>query len=301
LLSITDINSKRDKSLSFRSVERGGLASCRTSARDGEPGALRQVQAKLATNQSSARRNNTAHRYLLRALVSCGSCGLACTARAIDGRDFYCACNARKRYAHSHRTTRCPARHTPADQLDALVWQDLCALLAEPESFVAAVARAHDGAQAISLRETPRLPQELLARCKIRCDATRQQHLAGLAASVEAFRARVQGGLADANFEQRRQLVLLLVERVVVTEAEVEIRYVLPTGPKNEHVCSWHCGKTISRRQSVFTCSPSLNHSSCRPVQPAAEAAPVAAVHASKAGKRPIRLDGPRDQWRVQR
>ena len=31
-----------------------------------------EVQAKLATNRSFARRNNTAHQYLLRALVSCG-------------------------------------------------------------------------------------------------------------------------------------------------------------------------------------------------------------------------------------
>ena len=50
-----------------------------------------------------------------------------------------------------------------------------------------------------------------------------------MAASLEAFRARVQHGLAAASFEQRRQLVLLLIDRVVVTDAEVEIRYVLPT------------------------------------------------------------------------
>jgi site-specific DNA recombinase len=48
-----------------------------------------EVQAKLATNRSFAQRNNTAHQYLLRALVSCGCCGLACTARAINGRNFY--------------------------------------------------------------------------------------------------------------------------------------------------------------------------------------------------------------------
>ena len=33
-----------------------------------------QVQAKLAHNRQFARRHNTAHRYLLRALVSCGEC-----------------------------------------------------------------------------------------------------------------------------------------------------------------------------------------------------------------------------------
>jgi hypothetical protein len=53
---------------------------------------------------------------------------------------------------------------------------------------------------------------------------------------LEAFRERVKHGLANATFEQRRQLVLLLVDRVIVTDAEVEIRYVLPTSPGSEHV-----------------------------------------------------------------
>ena len=48
-----------------------------------------EVQAKLATNRAFARRNNTANRYLLRALVSCGCCGLACTGRGVDGRNLY--------------------------------------------------------------------------------------------------------------------------------------------------------------------------------------------------------------------
>lgn len=66
--------------------------------------------------------------------------------------------------------------------------------------------------------------------------AARQQHLAGVAASLEAFRTRVQHGLAAATFEQRRQLVLLLIDRVVVTDADVEIRYVLRTSTESEHV-----------------------------------------------------------------
>ena len=55
--------------------------------------------------------------------------------------------------------------------------------------------------------------------------------------------ARVQRGLAEATFEQRRQLVLLLIDRVVVTDADVEIRYVLPTSPESEHVRFCHLRK----------------------------------------------------------
>ena len=75
---------------------------------------------------------------------------------------------------------------------------------------------------------------------QLRSDAARQRQLAGIAASLEAFRERVQSGLAQASFEQRRQLVLLLIDRVVVTDADVEIRYVLPTSPDSEHVRFCH-------------------------------------------------------------
>src|SRR3712207_7624647 len=41
---------------------------------------------------------------------------------------------------------------------------------------------------------------------QLRDDAERQRQLTDLAASLEAFRERVQRGLAQASFEQRRQL-----------------------------------------------------------------------------------------------
>jgi site-specific DNA recombinase len=48
-----------------------------------------QVQMKLAENRQRARRNNTAQEYLLRALVSCGVCGYACTGRREPPRYAY--------------------------------------------------------------------------------------------------------------------------------------------------------------------------------------------------------------------
>jgi site-specific DNA recombinase len=51
--------------------------------------------------------------------------------------------------------TRVATRYSPADQLDALVWQDLCALLAHPAWIGYALERAHGGHW---------LPQELQAR-----------------------------------------------------------------------------------------------------------------------------------------
>jgi len=44
----------------------------------------------------------------------------------------------------------------------------------------------------------------------------------------------VQQGLEKASFEQKRQLVELLIDRVVVSHELVEIRYVIPITPKGE-------------------------------------------------------------------
>jgi site-specific DNA recombinase len=281
-----------------------------------------EVQAKLATNRSFASRNNTARPYLLRALVSCGCCGLACTARATDQRHLYYRCNGKMHRVHSHRATCCPARYIPAGQLDELVWQDLCALLREPAPLAAAVARAHGGAwlpqelqarretlrrgqahlrhqlerltdaylgSIIPLDEYGRRRRDLEQRMRALAeqeeqlcqDAARRQQLAGVAASLEAFRARVQRGLAGAGFEQRRQLVLLLVDRVIVTDAEVEIRYVLPTSPESEHVRFCHLGTVKLLAHDV--------RRSDRNGAYAAAAAPVMSAQTAKARARAAR------------
>jgi len=242
-----------------------------------------EVQAKLATNRAYARRNNTAHRYLLRALVSCGCCGLACRGRA-NGRYAYYCCAGKRQSTYSRHAACCSARQAPVGQLDELVWRDLCALLSEPEPLATAVARAHGGAwlpqellarretlrrgrahlhqqlerltdaylrAVIPLDEYERRRRELERRVQalagqeeqLRDDAERQRQLAELAASLESFRERVQRGLAQASFEQRRELVLLLIDRVIVTNADVEIRYALPTSPESERVRFCHLRK----------------------------------------------------------
>ena len=64
--------------------------------------------------------------------------------------------------------------------------------------------------------------------------AERQGETAGLAAHAGAFCRRVRDGLAGAGLDQKRALLELLVDRVVVANGAVEIRYVVPTGPDGE-------------------------------------------------------------------
>ena len=114
-----------------------------------------EVQAKLATNRSFARRNNTAHPLPVACAGELRLLRPGLHGARVNGRNLYYPCSGKGHSTYSHHATCCPARHTPASQLDALVWKDLCTLLAEPEPLAAAVARAHGGAW---------LPQELLAR-----------------------------------------------------------------------------------------------------------------------------------------
>lgn len=106
---------------------------------------LDQVPAKLAHHRQFARRHNTAHPYLLRALVSCGQCRLACTGRsAHQGYDYY-LCRGKAHPIQSGPPEKCHARFIPAHQLDEVVWRDLCDVLLHPSSIAQALERAHGG------------------------------------------------------------------------------------------------------------------------------------------------------------
>ncbi|HZQ10451.1 MAG TPA: recombinase zinc beta ribbon domain-containing protein, partial [Anaerolineae bacterium] len=108
----------------------------------------------------------------------------------------------------------------------------------------------------IPLAEFERRRQELERKCEglehqvkqLEANVDRRAELAGLATSIEAFCQRVQTGLEQATFEQRRQLVELLIDRVVVTGEEVEIRYVIPTSASSEHVRFCHLRKDYFNR-----------------------------------------------------
>src|SRR5262249_55723166 len=73
--------------------------------------------------------------------------------------------------------------------------------------------------------------QQALQTQQRQLDAVAQQHitLSSVAASLEAFCAQVRDGLPAATFQQRRAPVELLIDRVIVTDGDVEIRYVFPT------------------------------------------------------------------------
>jgi len=93
-------------------------------------------------------------------------------------------------------------------------------------------------------RRRPELEQRLegLAAQMRQLEASAHKHveLAGIAQSMEEFCQRVSQGLEQASFEQKRHLIELLIDRVVVTNEEVEIRYVIPTSTSGEQTRFCH-------------------------------------------------------------
>ena len=234
-----------------------------------------QVQAKLDTNQQTALRN-TRHEYLLRALVSCGKCGLSCLVRQTPASYRYYLCRGRTDGLRAAHGQRCTARYIPAGQLDELVWAGLCALLTDPAQLTRALARAKGGAwlpqelharqatirqavnqlerqqqrlldaypaEVIDLAELERKREDLDRRHaaltaqhrQLDAAAGQQLELRAVANGIEASCQTIRTGLGTATFTQRRQLAELLIDRVIVTDDQVEIRYVLPTSPDGPH------------------------------------------------------------------
>jgi site-specific DNA recombinase len=242
------------------------------------------AQQRLEQNKHLARRHNTTHAYLLRGLVSCAQCQLACTGRLVHPGYPYYLCKGRTDALRAAQGERCTARYAPAEALDQLVWQDLCALLTDPTLITHELARAQAGewlpqalqarrqtvkealahlerqqarllevylAEVIGREEFERKRQEVVKTQhgltqqwrQLEAQAQQQLDTAQLAEHIQDFCQRLQPTLAHLDFTQRRQLVELLIDRVIVDDDQVEIRYVFPTGPKGEEIRFCHLRK----------------------------------------------------------
>ncbi|NJN99585.1 MAG: recombinase family protein [Anaerolineales bacterium] len=71
----------------------------------------------------------------------------------------------------------------------------------------------------------------------------KQLEIGAITPSIEAFCQRAQQGLAQATFAQKRELVELLIDRVVIDDAHVEIHYVIPTTEASTHTRFCHLRK----------------------------------------------------------
>lgn len=254
------------------------------------------AQQRLDQNKQMARRNNHSHDYLLRGLVSCAQCQLACTGRSVHPGYPYYVCKGRTDALRAAKDERCTARYIPAKSLDQLVWQDLCVILTDPDLISHELERAQAGewlpqalqsrrqtvkdalaqlerqqarllevflAEIISRDEFERKRQELSQTQQglsqqlrqLELQAQRQINIANLATNIQDFCQRIQPTLDQLDFAQRQQLVELLIDRVIVDDGNVEIRYVIPTTAKGEESRFCHLRKDYSESLSALEAS----------------------------------------------
>jgi site-specific DNA recombinase len=181
------------------------------------------AQARLAQNQQLARRHNDAHDYLLRGLVSCAQCRLACLGRSLHPGYQYYVCRGRSEARRVAYGVACTARYAPAAALDQLVWQDLCQILRQPALITHELARAQTGEwlpQALQARrqtlksaltqlerQQERLLEVYLAEIVGRAEFERKRHelsqaQQGLAQQLRQLEAQTQKQIAVAELSQ---------------------------------------------------------------------------------------------------
>jgi site-specific DNA recombinase len=227
-----------------------------------------RVEAKLARNRQFASRNNTAHPYLVRNLVRCGLCGLSCQGACRKGYRYYIcrgkqppsqSCRDEKcpsRFTPAGTldelvwTDLCALVTEPAEITRALerahgghwVPEELQARrdslrrgIASLDQQLERLTDAYLGG-VVGLEEYRRRRTDLEQRREafgaqlkqLQSEAESQLQLAELVTSAEALCERIRAGLEHAGIEEKRRIVELLVDSVVVQDGDVEIRYVVP-------------------------------------------------------------------------
>jgi hypothetical protein len=135
-------------------------------------------------------------------------------------------------------------------------------------------------ARVVSLEEDPRRRQDVERRAQglaeqqrhLEMQVDRRRQLAGVASGSEDFCRRVRHGLSEATFAQKRQLIELVIDRVIVTDSDIEIRYVVPPHPRAEQTRFCHLRLTYragsSSREAGGETAVGVHHRSGRRAVP---------------------------------
>jgi len=222
------------------------------------------VQEELDRHRQTAQRHATPQRYLLQGLLKCGQCGRKLAGRN-QSKHLYYACRKKKELLPSER---CPSAWNRAESLEAQVWEAVVELIMSPEQVFASyqeqrqtwlAGESEQERQALA-QESERLSKqwdrmvtayrqetiglEDLEQYRQRKQLAeqdlnnrkqiwekRQKEVAGFAAALsqlEKYRSTIQSSVDSLTFEQKRELLTLLVEEVVVYEDKLVIRHILP-------------------------------------------------------------------------
>jgi site-specific DNA recombinase len=198
----------------------------------------------------------------------------------------------------------CDNPQVRTDLLDLAVWQEVCALLAHPERLAEEYRRRLQSPGRAKRQEQPTLDTQIgklrqgLARLidsyaeglidkqefepritrlrqrltaleaqaqQIQDEAALQTELQMIIGRLEDFAAQVHGGLADADWTSKRELIRALVKRVEVTHSEVNVVFRVdqrPTDPapakKSLQLRRWSGDTPLWRTTQGFVVLPVL-------------------------------------------
>jgi site-specific DNA recombinase len=229
------------------------------------------VAERLEENRRRYRAQKKGTEFLLSGLLVCGRCASACCGRrhrAKGGKEYvYYRCLGTDR--HRRQGGRICENAGMPGQVEAAVWSDLCSLLQDPDRVrrefeqrlqkpaaeEVEVSRLKQGiaqqkrriARLIDAYENGWLDKEELeprvraAKERLaREEATlREQQQADdqkedvrlVVGRFEAFAADIRMGLGQADFELKRRLLRLLINRIEVTDEDINIVYKVSLRP----------------------------------------------------------------------
>lgn len=222
------------------------------------------VGEELERHRVISQRHATPRRYLLQGLLKCGKCGHTLSGRMQSGHVYYLC----RRKQDVIAAERCSGGWNRADGLEEQVWQAVLELIMTPEQVFASYqeqkqqwlsGESEQERQAMLLegerwskqwermvvayrREVISLEElEQVRRQKevAEQDLHRRQQLweksqvevAGFTsalAQLETYRNIIQTSLDDLTFEQKREILTLLLEEVLVYKDKLVIRHILP-------------------------------------------------------------------------
>lgn len=227
------------------------------------------VQEQLRENKQRHRLAKQSARYLLQGLVVCQCCGYAMCGRRYQGRLYYrCVGNV------VHRMSKervCHSQSLRGEKLEAAIWADVSALLAEPQRIeeeyerrlnigngpkeapnqrklqmqtsrvqrqISKLIDAYSEGLIEKKEFEPRIREARLHLEKLQGEVQAQEQLQAqlqemrhVIGNLQAFAQRIGNGLDSADWTTQRQLISTLVKRVEVGAEEVRVVYRVDCGP----------------------------------------------------------------------
>ena len=227
-----------------------------------------KVRTKMEENRKRQREHQQGAKYLLSGLLVCGECGSAYCARSHRGGYVYYRCIGTDKSRHFGQTI-CQATALKESALEALVWDEVCQLLQDPKRMQTELERRQAPANSsraevdklerstkqlklrierlidafesglIELDEFERRIGPLRERYKrdaaamqsLRGECERSSEIIQATELFEEFSSKVASHLAGADWDLKRDLFKILIDRIEVLAEQIRIVYKVPSGP----------------------------------------------------------------------